>query len=378
MRTLEGKRVVLGITGSIAAVECVKIIHALRRRGAAVQAVMSGATCGIFHPDAITYACGEPAITRLSGMVEHVRYCGEGGEGDLLLIAPCTANTLCKIAGGIDDTPVTTFATTAIGRGMPVLLVPAMHHSMFRHPAVKEALSKLPSWGVSIIPPRIEEEKAKIARVDEIVLHAERACMDRSLADTRVLVTAGPCAEPVDDVRVLTTRSRGLMGREIALEAFRLGAEVTVVHGGEPVPCAENVPISSASEMRDAVHRLLAERAFDFYVSAAAVSDFAPERIEGKIPSGTPVTLTLRPLPKIIDEVIDRHGPRVVAFKLGWDEEAAAEALLSKGAECVVMNTPEVLGAGEGDFVILTRTGGRTDVSGSKEEVAAALWSALR
>ena len=377
MRTLEGKRVVLGITGSIAAVECVKIAHALRRRGAAVQAVMSGAACGIVHPDAITYACGIPSITRISGMVEHVQHCGEGGDADLLLIAPCTANTLCKIAAGIDDTPVTTFATTAIGRGMPVILVPAMHHSMYRHPKVREALDTLPGWGITLVPPRIEEGKAKIAGIDEIVLHAERACMDRSLAGTRVLVTAGPCAEPVDDVRVLTTRSSGLMGREIALQAFRLGAEVTVVHDGAPVPCAENVAISSAEEMRAAVHRLLAERAYDFYVSAAAVSDFAPERTKGKIPSGEPVTLTLQPLPKIIDEVIGRGGPRVVAFKLGWDEEAAAEALLARGAACVVMNTPDVLGSGEGEFAILTRSS-RTDVSGSKEEVAAALWSALR
>ncbi|MDT8358041.1 MAG: bifunctional phosphopantothenoylcysteine decarboxylase/phosphopantothenate--cysteine ligase CoaBC [Methanomicrobiaceae archaeon] len=377
MRTLEGKRVVLGITGSIAAVECVKIVHALRRRGASVVGVMSGAACGIMHPDAITYACGAPSITRISGMVEHVRHCGEGGEADLLLIAPCTANTLCKIAAGIDDTPVTTFATTAIGRGMPVILVPAMHHSMYRHPKVREALAALPAWGITLVPPRIEEGKAKIARLDEIVLHAERACMDRPLAGTRVLVTAGPCAEPVDDVRVLTTRSSGLMGREIALGAFRLGAEVTVVHAGEPVPCVENVATSSANEMRDAVHRLLAKRAFDFYVSAAAVSDFAPERVKGKIPSGEPVTLTLQPLPKIIDEVIGRGGPRVAAFKLGRDEEAAAEALLAKGAACVVMNTPDVLGAGEGDFVILTRSS-RREVSGSKEEVAAALWSALR
>ena len=136
VQTLAGKEIVIGVTGSIAAVETVKLIHALRRKGAGVQPVMSAAAQGIIHPDALTYASGRQTITRLSGLVEHVTYCGDGGSASLLLIAPCTANTLGKIACGIDDTPVTTFATTALGSGMPVLVVPAMHHSMYRHPAV--------------------------------------------------------------------------------------------------------------------------------------------------------------------------------------------------------------------------------------------------
>ena len=135
IQTLAGKQVVVAVTGSIAAVEIVRLIHDLRRRGAVVQVVMSNAAAGIISPESLTYASGRPAITRISGMVEHVLYCGDEGSADLLLIAPCTANTISKIACGIDDTPVTTFATTALGRGMPVLLVPAMHHSMFRHPA---------------------------------------------------------------------------------------------------------------------------------------------------------------------------------------------------------------------------------------------------
>ncbi len=136
---------------------------------------MSNAAAGIVTPDALTYASGRPAVTCISGMVEHVTYCGDGGSADLLLIAPCTANTLSKIACGIDDTPVTTFATTALGSGMPVLIVPAMHHSMFRHPALAENITKLRGWGVEILAPRIEEGKAKIADIDEILLWSERA-----------------------------------------------------------------------------------------------------------------------------------------------------------------------------------------------------------
>ncbi|HWS22425.1 MAG TPA: flavoprotein, partial [Methanoregula sp.] len=169
VQTLAGKQIVVAVTGSIAAVEVVKLIHSLRRCGAVVQPVMSHAASGIIQPDALTYASGRETITRLSGWVEHITYCGEGGSADLLLIAPCTANTISKIACGIDDTPVTTFATTALGSQIPIIVVPAMHYSMYRHPAVIENISKLKTWGVEIVDPRIEEGKAKIADNEEIV-----------------------------------------------------------------------------------------------------------------------------------------------------------------------------------------------------------------
>ncbi len=375
MKTLSGKTVVLAVTGSIAAVETVKLAHALRRRGATVQAVMTEAAAGIVHPDALTYATGRPAITRITGLVEHVLYCGEGGAADLLLVAPCTANTIGKIACGIDDTPATTFATTALGRGMPVVVVPAMHESMYRHPGVVENLRRLRSWGLDVVDPKIEEGKAKIADTDVIVLHAERAVSGRPLEGKRVLITSGACAEPLDDVRVLTTRSTGRMGRALALEAFRLGADVTVVHGGS-FPCARNIHVTTAGEMREAVLRVCRDERVDIYVSAAAISDFAPERREGKIPSGSPLTVRLDPLPKVIDEVMAACRPVTVAFKLGWDEEERARAMLDAGVKMVVVNAPPAMGAAEGSFKIMTADGTR-DVTGSKEEVAAAVWSGL-
>ncbi len=374
MTTLSGKTVVLAVTGSIAAVETVKLAHALRRRGATVQAVMTEAAAGIVHPDALTYATGRPAITRITGLVEHVLYCGEGGAADLLLIAPCTANTIGKIASGIDDTTVTTFATTALGRGMPVVVVPAMHESMYRHPGVVENLRRLRSWGIDVIDPKVEEGKAKVADNDVIVLHAERAVSGRPLAGKKVLITSGACAEPLDDVRVLTTRSTGRMGQALALEAFRLGAEVTVVHNGS-IPCVKNVPVTTAGEMREAVLAVCRE-GVDIYVSAAAISDYAPKRREGKIPSGSAQTIRLDPLPKVIDEVTAACRPVTVAFKLGWDEEERARAMLDAGVRMVVVNAPPAMGAAEGSFRIMT-AGGVTDVAGSKEEVAAAVWSGL-
>ncbi len=373
MKTLENKRIVLAVCGSIAAVETIKLAHELRRRGAEVIPVMSEAACGIIHPDALTYACATPALTKITGMVEHVVYCGEGGKADLLLIAPTTANTISKIACGIDDTIVTTFATTAIGRGMPIVLAPAMHESMYRHPMVKRNLETLPSLGVDVVPPRIEEEKAKIAGLEEICLYAERAVTPQTLAGKRVLITSGSCREPVDSVRVLTTRSSGRMGREIALEAFRRGADVTVVSNTEihgTVPCVSNISIQSAGEMADAV---LAQPAPDYYISAAAISDFAPDCATAKIHSGEPVSLELKPLPKLITRMSGK-GSKIIGFKIGEDAEEAGRRLLAEeDVILVAANYPETMGSKTGEYILL-KEGGEKRVSGGKQDIAREIW----
>jgi len=374
--TLAGKEIVVAVTGSIAAVEMVKLIHELRRHGAAVQVVMSGAATGIVTADALTYASGRPAITRITGLVEHVTFCGDGGTADLLLIVPCTANTISKIACAIDDTPVTTFATTALGRGMPVIIVPAMHHSMFRHPGLIDNLHRIGTWGVEIIGPRIEEGKAKIAGTEEIVLACERALLKKPLAGKRVLITSGPCREPVDDVRILTTRSSGQIGRALALEAFRLGADVTVVHG-DTVPCVRNIPAGTAQEMHDQVlHQLEESGGTDIYISAAAISDFAPDRKEGKIPSGKPASIALRPLPKLLDAVRSAYDPFTVAFKIDRKPEPKARAMIRQGVAMVLMNTPETMGSSHGSYTLLDAKG-TTQIDGTKDEIAAAVWSAI-
>jgi phosphopantothenoylcysteine decarboxylase/phosphopantothenate--cysteine ligase len=374
--TLAGKQIVIAVTGSIAAVDVVKLIHELRRHGAVVQVVMSEAAAGIITPDALTYASGRPAITRITGLVEHVTWCGDDGMADLLLIAPCTANTISKIACAIDDTPVTTFATTALGRGMPVIVVPAMHHSMFRHPGISENLRRIGGWGVEVIGPRIEEGKAKIAGTNEIVLACERAVLGRPLAGKRVLITSGPCREPVDDVRILTTRSSGQMGRALALEAFRLGADVIVVHN-DTFPCVRNVPAETAQEMHDQVLHLLDEQGgTDIYISAAAISDFAPERTDGKIPSGRPASITLRPLPKLLDAVQSVCRPYTVAFKIGRKPEPEARAMIRKGVAMVLMNTPETMGSSHGNYILLDAESA-APLEGTKDEIAASVWARI-
>lgn len=371
-QTLAGKEIVVAVTGSIAAVEIIKLIHILRRKGATVQPVMSRAAAGIIHPDALTYASGRETITGLTGHVEHVTFCGDEGTTDLLLIAPCTANTISKIACGIDDTPVTTFATTAIGSGTPVLIVPAMHHSMYRHPAIPENITKLRGWGIEVLDPRIEEGRAKIADNEEIVLRCERVILGQPLMGKRVLITSGSCREPVDDVRILTTRSSGRMGKELALQAFRLGAGVTVVHR-DAVPLVKNIAVETAEEMRVAVLRVLEETGADIYISAAAISDFTPKRVKGKIPSGKQTSIDLDPSPKLLDEVRSRSSPVTIAFKLGRDEEVKARDMIARGAEMVLVNAPETMGSASGEYLLLTSTGS-TPLSGTKEEIAAAIW----
>jgi phosphopantothenoylcysteine decarboxylase/phosphopantothenate--cysteine ligase len=375
VQTLAGKEIVIGVTGSIAAVEVVKLIHALRRKGAGIQVVMSRAATEIIQPDALAYASARPVITRLSGLVEHVGYCGGNGTANLLLIAPCTANTIGKIASGIDDTPVTTFATTALGSGIPVLVVPAMHYSMYRHPAVMENLKRLKGWGVAVVEPRIEEEKAKIASVEVIVLWTERMLSGHPLMGRSVLITSGPCREPVDDIRVLTTRSSGQMGRELALHAFRLGADVTVVHRNV-FPCVQNIFADTAEEMYTIVTGHLSKSGAEIYISAAAISDFAPVKVNGKIRSGKAYSIDLTPLPKLLDEVISTFKPFTVAFKLDWDSERMARDLLTRGVAVVVCNTPDTMGSDRGVFVVRTKDHSET-IKGSKEEAAIAIWNSL-
>ena len=167
---LKDKKIVLGITGSIAAVECLELARELIRHGADVHAVISPDGAKFITPWAMEFATGHPAIVELDGRVQHVDLLGDFPDrADLLLIAPCTANTISKVSTGIDDTPVTTMATIALGTGVPVLIAPAMHASMFHNPFVQENIERLGGVGVGFIGPRMEGKKAKIADNEEIV-----------------------------------------------------------------------------------------------------------------------------------------------------------------------------------------------------------------
>ncbi len=344
---LDGTNVALGITGSVAAVTVVELAHELRRRGATVRAVMTEAAQGIVHPDAVTYATDATVVTELTGNVEHVELCGKDGWADVCLVAPATANTIGKIAGGIDDTPVTTTVTTALGAGIPLVLAPAMHEGMFDHPGVDENLEKLESWGVSVVPPRVEEGKAKIASADTIALETARATPPSPLSGSHIVVTSGATADPIDPVRVLTNRASGQTGRAIARGIYVNGGWVTLLHDGGEVPYATVRSVETAAEMTDAALEAAAEA--DALVSAAAISDYTVEPAPEKLSSGVDRSLDLQPTPKLVDAVREvRPGLPIVGFKLESDPDSlpeSAQRLLDRvGMAFVVANETGTMG----------------------------------
>src|SRR6059036_2678358 len=225
---LKGKQVVLAVTGSIAAVETVKLARELIRHGAHVVPVLSKDAMEIIHPNALQFATGREPITRLDGSVPYIELVGTNGTANLVLIAPATSNTIAKIAMGIDDTVVTTFAQNALGAKIPILIAPAMHETMYANPIVASHMKTLESHGVEFVAPKFEEEKAKLADLDEIVARVLRMLGGKELAGKSVVVVAGATAEPIDDVRIVTNRSSGETGIEVAKAAYEMGADLEV------------------------------------------------------------------------------------------------------------------------------------------------------
>jgi len=356
---LDGANVALGVTGSIAAVKTVELAHELRRQGAAVRAVTTPAAQGIIHPWALEYATDSPVVTEITGAVEHVELCGQAGWADVLLIAPATANTVGKMAGAIDDSPVTTCATTALGADVPVVVVPAMHEPMYDHPGVLDALEQLEQWGVHFVDPRIEEGKAKIAAEETIVTAVARATGENPLLGRRVVVTGGATAESIDPIRMLTNRASGRTGRAVARACVALGGEVVLVHDGPRLRWADTVAVESAAEMLEAVRAHAGDA--DALVSTAAVSDYTLERREEKIRSGQErLTLELEPTPKLLDTVRESYPDLTI---VGFKTETAGDrgALIEQarrlqsrvGLAFVVGNDASVMGATETEAVVV-------------------------
>lgn len=371
---LEGRNVALGVTGSIAAVKGVELAHELRRAGASVRAITTPAAESIIHPWSLEFATGSSAITELTGAVEHIELCGENGWADVLLIAPATANTIGKMAAAIDDTPVTTCATTALGSDLPIVIAPAMHEPMWNHPGVLDAIEKLENWGVHIVPPTIEEEKAKLPEVDRFVPPVARASGTIPLEDQQLIITSGATQESIDPVRVLTNRSSGRMGRALARAAYASGATVTLVHSGPSVPFVENVLVETTDEMRDAVLDRLDTA--DGFVSSAAIGDFTVESAPDKLDSRQTHRLELHPAPKLIEAAREmRPDLPIVGFKAehSTDDEqlvtAARQQLNRIDAAFVVANDAEVMGAEE-TRVLLVDDSDSEVVVGSKTTVA--------
>jgi len=362
-RELSGKKIALLVTSSVASFKSPEIARELMRHGADVHAVISPSTEKMVGADLLEWATGNTVVTRLTGKLEHIALAGKSqGHVDLVLVAPATANTIGKLASGIDDTPVTTVAATAIGSRIPVLIAPAMHEPLYDHPLVQENVQRLKRIGVEFIEPEILEGKAKIASTEKIVgaviarLSSNKA---RDLEGRRVLVTAGPTMEHIDPVRVVTNRSSGKMGAAIAEEVASRGADTTLILGPgtlTPPSSVKTVRIESTSDLLQAVKEELREAKPDIVFAAGAPTDYTPTTVSPKkikTRERARIDLELQATPKILEE-IRTSSPKtlLVAFKTEYNvpnEELIDEAfkiIHEKNADLVAANDVARRGVG--------------------------------
>lgn len=380
---LQGKTVVLGVTGSIAAVETVKLARELIRHGADVHAVLSKSATAIIHPNALQFATGHEVDTQLDGSMRYLAMCGKDGKADLLLIAPCTSNTLSKVANGIDDTTVTTYAVNALGSGIPILIAPAAHETMMDNPAVLENVRRLRGLGVEFIEPKKEESKAKLADLDEIVARVIRRLGPRDLVGKKVLVIAGSTTEPIDDIRVVSNRSSGATGVELARSAFEHGAEVEMWLGRHEVPVPAWLPMRAFDTTAD-LAAMVGHAHADVCLVPAAISDFSPRKQKGKIPSRQgSITLDLEPTPKVLASLRKATKGTLVGFKAEASVTAAelkakAMALLKEAdLDLVVANDVGAVKREVTAITIFDRKGRSVAFAGSKSLAAERVWSAV-
>lgn len=357
--TLKGRRILLGITGSIAAYKAAMLCRLLKTAGAEVRVVMTPLAKQFITPLTMATLSRNPILVEFfdpenGAWNSHVSL---GEWADCYLIAPATANTLAKMRTGVADNLL---LTTYLSARCPVAVAPAMDLDMYAHTATQENLRELAARGVGIVEPGEGElasgltGKGRMAEPEEILRYVERLLgADRgSLAGRRFLVTAGATIEPIDPVRFISNHSSGKMGYAIAGELARRGAEVTLVSGRTALPVPEGVrrvDVLSAEEMhREAV---AAFETADGAVMCAAVADYTPVEVANrKLRKGEgDMTLTLRRTRDIAAELGSRkQGRLLVGFALETDDEEAhaAEKLRRKHFDFIVLNSLRDAGAG--------------------------------
>ncbi len=394
---LKDRKIVLCITGSVAAIKSPEIARELMRHGAEVYIIMSDMAKKIIHPYMMEWSTGNPVITDLTGKTEHITLGGDHlHKADLVLVAPSTANTIGKVAAAIDDTPVTTLLTTAIGARIPIIIAPAMHASMYKHPFVIENVEKLRSIGVEVLMPRFEEDKAKIPSTEEIIdIVLEKMTQKSDYVGITVLVTGGPTREYLDGFRFISNPSSGKMGVEIAREAQRRGANVTFIYGpGTEVPPrnVKVIKVNTTTEMMKAVTDELTYKKYDLAILSAAAADFGPENRK-MIKTSSNVNnwkINLIPIPKIIDRVKEITPKTIlVGFKAEYDVsneiliEKAKQRMRTGNMDIIVANDVSRVGVGFGtdtnEVFILDKNGHFEHLSiRNKKEIASKIISIAR
>lgn len=398
MSILEGKRILLGVSGSIAAYKAAEIASRLTQEGAQVITVLSPAAEKFITPLTFRSLTGQPAYTDadLWGSEGHILHVGLGREGDLMLIAPCSANTLAALAHGSAEHLLT---LTALTIKCPLAVAPAMDVGMFEHPATQQNVQTLRERGVFILGPtfgRLASGQVGLGRMlepSEILGHVRRILgLKGPLAGRKVVVTAGGTQEPIDPVRVLTNRSSGKQGYALAQAAIDLGADTVLISTPTalmPPVGARLVNVQTAEEMRQAVLREVQDA--DVLLMAAAVADFRPRHTASqKIKKQAGVTrLELEPTADILAEVAaQRQRIRRPFLTVGFAAESqellenATQKLQSKDLDLIAANDITAQDAGFGvdtnRVTLIYRNGTREALPlMSKMQVAEAILSRI-
>ena len=392
---LTGKRILLGVSGSIAIYKTAEWVRELKRAGAEVTVVMTGDATRFVTPLTFAALSGRKVHTEMfaPGDEELIPHITLAREHDLILIGPATARTIARLAQGMADDLL---STVVLAAKVPVIVCPAMNSNMFLHPATQANIKRLTDYGYRLVEPGCgqmacrEEGPGRLADwplVRETVLSA---LAGQDLAGHKVLVTAGPTFEPLDPVRYLGNHSTGRMGFALALTARRRGAEVTLISGPTTLPDPPGITtirVTTASEMALAVFSRADECAA--VVKAAAVSDFRPANFspEKLKKSGAAPQLELASNPDILKTLGERKGQQAkLPILVGFAAESGAcldegwRKLADKNLDLLAFNDITAAGAGfatETNLItILDRNGGQEKLPLlSKEEAADLIWT---
>ena len=387
---LKGKKIVLGITGSIAAYKACNIIRLLVKSGAEVQVVITPAGKEFITPITLSALTQKPVISDFFSQRDGTwhSHVALGLWADAMLVAPCTASTLGKMAHGIADNML---ITTYLSMKAPVFIAPAMDLDMYAHPSTQENMEQVKRYGNIIIEPqsgflasglegkgRMEEPEAIVEALDNFFARDRKS----PLCGKKVMVTAGPTYEKIDPVRFIGNYSSGKMGFAIAEECRRRGAEVVLVAGPVAVTCSagiRRVDVESCEEMYGAAVKEFADA--DVAVMSAAVADYRPDNVADKKikREGEQLVLRLSPTHDIARSLgeMKHEGQIMVGFALETnDEEAhAKDKLKRKNLDFIVLNSLQDKGAGfrtDTNKVTILDAEGKTEFPlKSKREVAA-------
>ena len=346
---LKDKKIILCITASVAAYRAIDLARLLMRHDANVQVVMSESTAStLLNPEIMKWATGNDVVVKLTGNLEHIML-ADYDMSDLIIVYPCTANTISKVVRGIDDTTVTSVLSVALGSKIPIIIAPAMHEAMYQNEFLQQNISKLKEY-VTFVGPKLQGGKAKLAEPEQVLNTAISVLSYKTLlSGKRVLVTAGSTVEHIDPIRVMTNLSSGKMGLAITQAARSMGATVTLIFGRgtqEPVN-GKALRVSTGEEMHKALFSELASNKYDIVIMAAAVADFTPARkSDMKIDTKAgEMELSVVATKKIIDEVKNKSKDTfLVAFKADYDVsdsiliERAYKKLQECNADIVVAN----------------------------------------